>query len=253
MDKKIEEKVKEIIKEKKDKEDLKKELYGKVSAFELNEALELYDSLIKRKNLKYYLGVLFFSIKLFFLYIIFCIAKFYGFVRKIFFLEGEEEITFKDFKETLLKNGLVLSLVEWFNRKNKKEKIKTVLVIFILIIITFIVVYANFFYYKKCENKTCLKEMLEKCNRAKYISKDFIILTNKIKGRTIDYCIVKVYSEKEMMKCKIPLGENYLPYSNLQRCSGELREKIQEEMISELQQIFGENIKEINEFFKLRK
>lgn len=122
-------------------------------------------------------------------------------------------------------------------------------------------IYANFIYYKECENTQCFNDYLSECSRAEFISDKEMVFDYKIKGRWGDDCVVKVELleakdlnqrdsskvEGEKMVCKIPVGVITVPESDLNLCSGELKEGFQDLFISKLHRYIVQNLGEINE------
>ena len=243
----------------KDKNYVRDYLYGKVSDLEVARALEYFDYLQKNKekSSKNYLLLIISFFKIVFIYLIYLFLKLKVSLKKIFLKEEKEEkidleIIEKNIGLTNIKN----KFYNWFSRKSQKEKKRLLILSLTFFIIFIIFIYANFFYYKKCENKTCFIDRIEKCDRAIYESEDFIMLTTKIEGMSFKKCISDViYVDKETnkklkMRCSLPIGYSFLPYANLEFCSGKLRDFIQEKIISEINKVVGENLIELNSFFK---
>lgn len=144
-------------------------------------------------------------------------------------------------------------------KRTKKDYLKLGLAVFALLVLLF-VVWANIFYYRNCENQTCFNDYLEDCKGARFISQGDMTFEYKILGRSSGNCVVNVrllqgdLSEQDLlkvegkqMKCELPLGLVAVPQSDIGNCHGELREGLQDLIISKLHKYIVQNLGEINE------
>ncbi|GEM_PF-2046791 len=252
--------IEQAVQNGKDKKYVRDFLYGKIKDLEVVSALEYYDKLKNSKTNKFFSffiyikGFLrFISIFLFYLFLKLVVS-----LKKLIGKKEEKEIKKieeLDKEKNYLKD-FFKKISNWFKKKSKREKRNFILLSLFFSILFLTFVYANFFYYKKCDNKTCFMDLTKNCDRAMFESEDFIFLVSRIEGRGLNNCYSNViYFDKENkkkmeMKCVLPLGQSFLPYSNIEFCSGELREFIQGKILSELEQSVGQNIFELNNFFK---
>ncbi|MEM4181918.1 MAG: hypothetical protein QXX68_02065 [Candidatus Pacearchaeota archaeon] len=256
MDKRIKNFVESAYRMGKDEKYVRDYLFGKIKDIELNEALEYFNSLSKKKKKLVFFSVIYSIIRVFFLYISFLAVRFLVFLRNSLSKEKIAEVDFRQFEEEIKIKNIFEKIKNWFLKKSEKEKKKILLISALFLFFLGLLIYANFFYYMKCPNETCFRDRMERCERAKYESKDFILLFNRIYGRDLDSCNSRVAfydkqkNKKLVMECSTPLRERNLPYSRIEYCTGELREYIQEKMINELQSTVSENILELNHFFR---
>lgn len=112
---------------------------------------------------------------------------------------------------------------------------------------------------KECETKTCFEKALEKCEKAKYVYDAQNIWLYEIKSKKQEKCLVSVellqikYGilesrrlEGKKMVCEIPLGSVEMPGSDLSKCSGELKEEVQQIIIEKMHSYIIENIGKIS-------
>ena len=135
-------------------------------------------------------------------------------------------------------------------------------VIMILIIVILVAaVYFTWFYWPRCDDIACYNSHQEKCGKAKF-TKDNEEKTweFRILGKEGDSCRVGVTLTKvkrgdvtlkalegKQMICSVPLGSARSPELDLTKCSGELREDIQEQIIQKLHSYIIDNVGEIGE------
>ncbi len=146
--------------------------------------------------------------------------------------------------------------------KNKKNKSIIPLIVLIILIISALVllylVYANIFRYTKCDSWDCFNSRLEKCYKTDFIGGNKMIFEYRIIGRDSDKCIVdikllqgelnnqeSIKMEKTSMKCDLPFSVIMIPESNLNYCSGKLKEGLQDLIINRLYSYIIENIGKI--------
>jgi hypothetical protein len=247
----------------KDRDYIRKILFGKVSDIEVVRALKLFDSLSlkKDKNSGNFLTnsskVFFYAIRILWSWIVYIFLKI-SFNIKKFIFGHSEEIHFNEIKDSFSIKGYFSKTKKRLNSQSPHLIKRLFFVIFIVIIFGFIIIFSTFYFSKVCENQTCFKEMVSKCQRAEFISKDLVGLENKILGPSLGGCKIIVTSLEndiglksgEKMTCYMPLGIKVMPQTKLEFCSGKLREDIQEILISELYKTIGQNLPELNSFFK---
>lgn len=141
-----------------------------------------------------------------------------------------------------------------------KEILKFIIIVFIfLVILTF--VYYFFFYRKICQNKDCFANSLVKCNKAVWINDaEEATWLYTIKGASEKDCEVevkllivkkgKVEMEKaqgKSMTCYLPLNTFMSPEQDLGKCSGLLKEELQDLLIKRLNSYIIENLGQVSE------
>ncbi len=146
-------------------------------------------------------------------------------------------------------------------KEKKKFSLRTVdiLAAIILLIYLLISVYSSYFYYKSCNDESCFSTYLGNCDRANYIKESNLSLRYNILGYSMGACSVKVslisndisYNlgdsyKNSVMFCRLPLGIKDYPESNLGKCTGLLKEGIQEVLINRLKIEIIRNIDELN-------
>jgi len=142
---------------------------------------------------------------------------------------------------------------------NKKKVIKIILLSAILIIIA-LLIYLNFFYYAKCEDKSCFDSYLKECKRASFTKQGNITLKYLILGEKDDNCKVhmrllsinlaevdEIRLIGKSMFCEIPKGIVIEPESQIDNCHGLLKEELQNMIISNLHRQIVQNLREINQ------
>lgn len=144
---------------------------------------------------------------------------------------------------------------------NFRKKL-TFLVILITLLFIFLIgflIYSSFFYYASCENDECFFSYLENCERVSYVvSNDFDVIY-RVEGRSLAGCEVVVSIDdkdniiglEELYKgtnmvCNVRAGYVSYPEHDLERCSGMLKEGLQEVLIDRLKVEIARNIGEIN-------
>jgi len=248
----------------KSREHVRDELFRRVSDVETNKALRYFDKLCLHGNKKTFClknipKVIFYFFKVSFLFFVFFSLKISLGIKRLFF-GREEEITFEEIKKSFSFAKISRKIRYWFEQKSKWQKRMVFFVGIILVLMVSLVIYASFFHYKDCENASCFREMVSKCHRTRFVSREFISLDNQIRGLTLKGCKIEVkaldndlgISSGKKMTCFFPYGLKLLPQTKIEFCSGELREEIQTLIISELYKTVGQNIEELNTFFKKR-
>jgi len=147
------------------------------------------------------------------------------------------------------------SLGNFLNSKN--------LLIFSVIVIILILLYFAWIFifgqYQGCKSWECFNENLAACKKTRFAGGTDIIFGYQIEGKSGKNCEVTVEfiqgeipnkEAKELtgktMTCSLPQGVIMLPESDLSRCTGPLKEKLQEQIISQLHNFIVQNLGQIN-------
>ena len=139
----------------------------------------------------------------------------------------------------------------------KKKKIIIISIISIIILIFGLLIILN--HYQRCTDWNCFDENLAKCKKTKFAGGSDIIYGYIIEGKNNGSCEVSVtllegkltnqdtskLKNKEMT-CYLEYGIVSLPESDLSKCHGELKESLQEEVISELYTYIVQNLGQLN-------
>lgn len=150
------------------------------------------------------------------------------------------------------------------NRKEGDKKRKEVLMFLIGIVILLVVIV--FLYYillhrEKCASEECFNDRLVRCKRASWINDaEEAIWLYSINGRSKGQCKVNLElitikkgkldigkAEGKSMVCYLPLGIMIRPGEDLARCSGALKEELQDLIIKKMHSYILENLGKINE------
>jgi hypothetical protein len=247
-----------------DKRQVREHLEGKISDVELGKALRYFDKLClykKRGKKITFLGAVLFPlyiIRLILLFIVFMVLQGYVWIRKFLF-GSSEEIRFTDVQSSFNLLPYLRGKKISFNKKPRKERGKIIIWIVFFLVLASVLIYSNFIYSKNCSNASCFREMVSGCNRANFISTDLISLENRVTGLTLKGCRIEVeslgnmmeISEGKKMVCYFPKGLRVLPQTKIEFCTGELREDIQELIISELYKTLGQNVGELSSLFRM--
>lgn len=144
---------------------------------------------------------------------------------------------------------------------NKKLEILKLLIIFLIIFIASSATYYFFFYTETCPDKACFQDSLLKCKKSSWINDAseatwLYVIEKKHKGE----CKVNVKlllakegktdiseAEGKEMTCYLPAGIVASPEKDLSKCHGELKESLQEIMITRMHSYILENLEQINE------
>ena len=142
--------------------------------------------------------------------------------------------------------------------KKRDDTWKAFLTIGVIIILISSIYFSLYFYYE-CHDSACFKAHQKECAKTIYV-KDSADTTWQylIQGEDNGKCKVnvKVLSiktgtidkkklEGKSMTCYLPLGSAVAPESDISRCSGGLKEKMQEIIIQKLHAYIVENVKDI--------
>ena len=135
------------------------------------------------------------------------------------------------------------------------KKLVSVVVILVLAYATWLF----FFNYEDCDSFECFTANLESCERARYVGGNKMIFEYTILRATDDKCVVNVellqgelnnqdsiILEGQEMICKVPKGIVMLPGSDISRCSGALKEGLQDLVIQKIHSYIVQNLGRIN-------
>jgi hypothetical protein len=134
-------------------------------------------------------------------------------------------------------------------------------ILFFIIIILVLAIYFTWFYWPTCENNECYIAHQEKCGRVRYAYETEDKIWNfRTLGREDGNCEIEVILSKikkgdvtlkslegKKMLCTLPLGTSESPEANLGRCTGRLKEEIQEQIIKRLHLYIVDNVNEVKE------
>jgi len=131
----------------------------------------------------------------------------------------------------------------------------------VLIVLTILIwgVWAAFFSYATCTNWDCFNNKLERCGRVKFIGGEDMIFEYTIKGINDGKCEVGVQLlqgelnnqdslklEMYKMTCMLPKGVIMIPESNIGKCTGLLKEGLQDLVIKKLHTYLVKNLGKLN-------
>ncbi len=140
-----------------------------------------------------------------------------------------------------------------------KEILKFAIVVSVSLCALMIIYYV-FLYTETCKSEDCFITSLTKCRKARWINDaEEAIWLYTIKGISERSCEVEVKSlsikkgkldigeaESKSMTCYLPLGTVSSPEEDLNRCTGELKEELQELIIKRIHSYVLENLGEIS-------
>ncbi len=159
----------------------------------------------------------------------------------------------------MVKRGLFKN--QGTDKLKKRVGIALVILIFALIIFTG---YFLFFYPKVCSDSACFSDAMRSCKHVSWIKKDaqadwIYIIKGNAKG---DTCKVEVTLKNmkagtidsealqgKKMLCTVLKSETNFPEKDISRCSGELKEELQDRIIQRMHSYLLENVGEIQEEF----
>ena len=137
---------------------------------------------------------------------------------------------------------------------------KRVVIITLIVVVGILAVYFSFFYSKSCGDMSCFNSGLSTCRRVTF----FHDLQDgswiyKVKGKSGEQCKVNVELVKlkqggvellslegKEMACHLPFGVVASPQENLENCHGELKEEMQDVIITRLHNYIVDNLGEIS-------
>jgi hypothetical protein len=145
--------------------------------------------------------------------------------------------------------------------------LKRKLIIFgIISVIAFILaIQLTFFNVKECRDFECFKNEMKKCNRATYINEEleatwkYEILDSDSIQCNVEVTLLQPKAGElgieqlagSTMICRFPKGIGTYPERDLERCSGKLKEELQEIVIRKLHTYIIENIGELEQGLEL--
>jgi len=149
---------------------------------------------------------------------------------------------------------------DFFSRHENKRyfswKWFVVLFVFVLLIWG---VWVAFFSYSTCETWDCFNDKLGGCDKVKFIGGDDMIFEYTIEGSEGDECEVGVQLlqgelnnqdslklEMHKMTCMLPKGVVMIPESNIGKCTGLLKEGLQDLVIKKLHSYLVQNLGKLN-------
>ena len=148
------------------------------------------------------------------------------------------------------------------------NKLKKRVGLALIILITALVLFTGYFlifYARPCTDTSCFASAIETCRRVSWIREDAqASWLYVIKGNAeVDACKVQVKllkmkqgtidSEKlqgKQMTCILQKGETRFPEKDISRCSGVLKEELQDLIIQRMHNYLLENVGEIQEEFE---
>jgi len=120
-------------------------------------------------------------------------------------------------------------------------------------------VWAAFFSYATCENWDCFNNKLKDCGKVKFIGGEDMIFEYTVKGISDGECEVGVELlrgelnnqdslklEAHKMTCYLPEGVVMIPESNIGKCTGLLKEGLQDLIIKKLHTYLVQNLGKLN-------
>lgn len=156
-------------------------------------------------------------------------------------------------------------LVKAFNLKSDKKpkteinKSKTYILLGAGLVILILILLIVFTHYQRCNSLECFNNNLEKCRKTVFAGGQGMIFGYIIEGKEENSCVVDVellqgelsnqdslILEGKSMECYIPEGLVILPESDLSYCHGELKEALQEQVITQLHNYLVKNLGQIN-------
>jgi len=131
----------------------------------------------------------------------------------------------------------------------------------VLIVLALLVwgVWVFFFSYGECKSWDCFNAYLERCDKVKFIGGDDMIFEYIIEGSSGGECEVGIEllqgefnnqdslkMEGHKMSCMLPEGVVMIPESDIGKCSGLLKEGLQDLVIKKLHTYLVQNLGRIN-------
>jgi hypothetical protein len=142
------------------------------------------------------------------------------------------------------------------------KNIVKIIFLFILVVIIILIVIITWSWltsYKGCDTWECFNEELSACSRTKFAGGTDILFGYTIKGKTNEYCEIDVELlqgeltvkdasklSEQKMTCLLTEGIVMLPEADLSNCHGPLKEKLQEQVITQLHNYIIQNLGHIN-------
>jgi len=145
------------------------------------------------------------------------------------------------------------------SKRNFNFKLIIAVLIIVILIGILVSIWVGLTAYKGCNTWECFNEKLESCSKTKFAGGKEIIFGYTIHGKENGQCKIDVEFlqgdltersarnlENEKMTCFIPFGAVMLPEAELKNCHGVLKEKLQEQVISQLHNFIIQNIGQVN-------
>jgi|SRR3989344_3747308 len=154
-------------------------------------------------------------------------------------------------------------IADFSHYDKKKRRVGLALVILITALIIF-TGYFLFFYERQCQDPECFVEAMKNCKRVSWIRADdqaswlYNIKTNaendacKIEVKLLEVKQGTIDSERlqgEKMLCMVQKGETRFPEKDISRCTGILKEDMQDLIIQRMHNYLLENVGEIKQEF----
>ncbi len=148
-----------------------------------------------------------------------------------------------------------------YDKKKKRVGIALVILIIALVIFTG---YFLFFYERQCKDSECFVEAMQNCRPVSWIRADdqaswlYVIKSSakndacKIEVKLLEVKQGTIDSEKlegEEMLCIAQKGETRFPEKDISRCTGVLKEDMQDLIIQRMHNYLLENVGEIKQEF----
>ena len=189
-------------------------------------------------------------------------------MKKDFSNESADELVEPKFRRIILRSGKpiseptkIISAKEIKRGGKLKKSIVFTIILLILIILGFLYYFFDYF-PKPCNDAECYQNALLNCRKVFYVKeeKDYVWRYD-ILGKNNRYsCNVRVsllkvkqgdiktedFRDKEMV-CVVQMKDDVFPEKDMLRCSGTLREELQEIIIDRLHNYIIQNLGEINE------
>lgn len=144
------------------------------------------------------------------------------------------------------------------------KKVVRISLIILGIIILINAVYFSLFFYKKCDDVKCYISNQEACKKVKFVKEsDDVVWLYRINGKNLGKCEIDVRIlqvkkgemerknlEEKSMLCELDIGTRSMPETDISKCSGKLKEEMQNLIIQKLHFYIIENVGEIGEELK---
>lgn len=138
------------------------------------------------------------------------------------------------------------------------------LILIIILIIIAIAAYFLFFSYAKCSDENCFFSSMESCKKVSWIKEDSqAAWSYRILGSSNNKCNVEVKLiklkqgnidieklEGKRMVCSVDKGTIALPEKTLSKCTGVLKEQMQEIIIQRMHNYLLKNVGQLEEGFE---
>jgi len=141
---------------------------------------------------------------------------------------------------------------------------RTLLTIIFFVLLIMIIVYFLFFQVKTCKESQCFVNAMANCDRVLFVKQDTNAdwVYNILGTGQKDSCLIKIQLlrlkqgsvesenlEGEEMICDLKKGNNEYPEKDLTKCTGKLKEDIQELIIQRMHSYIIQSIGEIKQGF----